>query len=46
MTVLWVIVGYSMCFGESLGGGLIGNPATYFMMNGVAIYLRRRFEKK
>jgi len=37
MTVLWVIVGYSMCFGKSIGGGFIGNPATYFMMNGVAI---------
>jgi Amt family ammonium transporter len=34
MTVLWVVVGYSLCFGDSMGG-FIGNPSTYFMFNGV-----------
>lgn len=34
ITVLWVIVGFSMVFGGSVAG-LFGNPATYFMMNGV-----------
>lgn len=36
MTVLWVIVGYSMCFGESVGG-FVGNPMTYFMFNNVGL---------
>ena len=35
VTVFWVVVGYSLCFGESLGG-FIGNPATHFMFKGVA----------
>jgi len=33
--VLWIIVGYSLCFGDSIGG-FIGNPATNFMYKGVA----------
>ncbi len=33
--VLWIIVGYSLCFGDSLGG-FIGNPATHFLYKGVA----------
>jgi Amt family ammonium transporter len=32
--VLWIVVGYSLCFGEDLGG-LIGNPATHFLFKGV-----------
>ena len=35
VTVFWVVVGYSLSFGESLGG-FIGNPATHFMFKGVA----------
>jgi len=35
VTVFWVVVGYSLCFGESLGG-FIGNPATHFMFKAVA----------
>lgn len=35
MTVLWVVVGYSMAFGDSLGG-FIGDPMQYFMFDGVA----------
>lgn len=38
ISVLWVIVGFSLSFGESIGGagtGIIGNPATFFMFKGV-----------
>ncbi|GAA4790588.1 ammonium transporter [Actinomycetospora chlora] len=31
--VLWVIVGYSLAFGDDVGGGLLGNPAQYFMLS-------------
>ena len=34
VTVLWVFVGFSLAFGESFGG-IIGNPASYFMFNNV-----------
>ncbi|MEY3678533.1 MAG: hypothetical protein RI924_674, partial [Bacteroidota bacterium] len=34
ITVIWVVFGFSLAFGDSLGG-IIGNPATYFMMDGV-----------
>jgi len=34
ISVLWVIVGFSLCFGESIGG-IIGNPLTYFNFQGV-----------
>ncbi len=27
--VVWVLVGYSLAFGDDVGGGLIGNPAQY-----------------
>src|SRR5207342_2843628 len=31
ISVLWVVVGYSLCFGADLNGmGLIGNPMTHF----------------
>ena len=29
VSVLWITVGYSLCFGESIGG-FIGNPLTHF----------------
>src|SRR5712675_2080066 len=36
VSVLWVVVGYSLCFGPDLNGwGLIGNPTTHFMFKGV-----------
>jgi ammonium transporter, Amt family len=38
VSVLWVIVGFSIAFGNSIGPdgfGLFGNPATYFMFRGV-----------
>ncbi|GLZ55711.1 ammonium transporter [Actinomycetospora sp. NBRC 106378] len=31
--VLWVIVGYSLAFGDDVGGGLLGNPSQYFMLS-------------
>jgi len=38
ISVLWVVVGFSLAFGDSLGPdkfGLIGNPLTFFMFRGV-----------
>ena len=34
ISVLWVLVGFSLAFGESIGG-IIGNPFTYFAFNNV-----------
>lgn len=34
MAVLWVVFGFSLVFGESLGG-IVGNPSTYFMFKDV-----------
>jgi len=34
ISVLWIVVGFSLAFGESMGG-FIGNPTTFFMFNGV-----------
>jgi Amt family ammonium transporter len=34
ISLLWVVVGFSLAFGESWHG-LIGNPATHFMFRGV-----------
>ena len=34
VSVLWVIVGYSLCFGKSIHG-LIGDPRTHFFFKGV-----------
>lgn len=34
ITMLWVVVGFSLAFGDSIGG-IIGNPSTFFMMRGV-----------
>lgn len=37
VTVLWVLVGYSIAFsGEEVGGGFCGNPMTHLLLNGVA----------
>jgi ammonium transporter, Amt family len=35
VSVLWVTVGYSLCFGETIGG-FIGNPMTHLFFKGVA----------
>ncbi|MCP9769808.1 ammonium transporter [Lacihabitans sp. LS3-19] len=34
ISIVWVVVGYSLAFGESIGG-FVGNPFTHFMMKGV-----------
>jgi Amt family ammonium transporter len=34
VSVLWVVVGYSLCFGEDIGG-FIGNPLTHLFFKGV-----------
>lgn len=34
VSVLWLIVGFSLCFGESLGG-LIGNPVSFLFFQNV-----------
>ncbi len=38
ISILWVVCGFSLAFGESIGAekfGLIGNPLTFWMFNGV-----------
>ncbi len=35
-TVLWVTVGYSLCFGSDIGG-IIGSPSDHFLMSGLAV---------
>ena len=36
ITVLWIVVGFSLAFGEDVGGyGIIGDPRTFFMMNNI-----------
>ncbi|MGV3561478.1 ammonium transporter [Larkinella arboricola] len=34
ISILWVVVGFSLAFGDDIGG-IIGNPTTFFMFNGV-----------
>jgi Amt family ammonium transporter len=34
ITVIWVVFGFSLAFGDSIGG-IIGDPRTFFMMNNV-----------
>lgn len=34
ISVLWVTVGFSLAFGDSIGG-FVGNPTTFFLFNGV-----------
>jgi len=34
ISILWVVVGFSMAFGDSIGG-VVGNPMSFFMFNGV-----------
>lgn len=36
ISILWVVVGFSLCFGDSIGG-VIGNPMTFFMFNNVGL---------
>ncbi|RVT98172.1 ammonium transporter [Mucilaginibacter limnophilus] len=32
ITIIWVVFGFSLAFGEDIGGGFLGNPASFFMM--------------
>src|SRR5215210_1548878 len=34
VSVLWVVVGFSLCFGDSVGG-FIGNPSSHLFFKGV-----------
>ncbi len=37
VSVLWVVVGYSLCFGDTVNGlGIIGNPMTHLFFKDVA----------
>ncbi len=36
ITILWIVVGFSLAFGDSIHG-VIGNPATYFMFTRVGV---------
>jgi ammonium transporter len=35
ITVIWVLVGYSLAFGDDLGHGLIGDPTQHFGLHGL-----------
>jgi len=35
ISVLWIVVGFSLAFGDDMGGGFIGNPMSYFMFQNV-----------
>jgi ammonium transporter, Amt family len=34
VSIIWVVAGFSLCFGDTVGG-FIGNPATHFFFKGV-----------
>jgi Amt family ammonium transporter len=34
ISILWIVVGFSLAFGDSVGG-LVGHPGTFFMFRGV-----------
>ncbi|MBO9520158.1 MAG: ammonium transporter [Nocardioidaceae bacterium] len=35
ITVIWVIVGYSLAFGDDVGGGLLGDPFQHWALHGL-----------
>src|SRR3954447_23427178 len=35
ITVIWVLVGYSLAFGDDLGHGLIGDPTQHLGLHGL-----------
>ncbi len=35
VTVLWVLYGYSVAFGNDVGGGLVGDPTEYLGLSGI-----------
>lgn len=42
VSVVWVFVGFSLAFGESIHG-IVGNPMTYFAFNGVGLSSNEAF---
>ena len=42
ISVLWVLVGFSLCFGDSLGG-IVGNPLTFLAFRGVGLSPNQAF---
>ena len=42
VSVTWVVVGFSLAFGDSIGG-VIGNPFTFFMFRGVGMFTHPDF---
>lgn len=44
ISVLWVIVGFSLCFGDSVYG-IIGNPLTYFNFKNVGLSPNAQFSE-
>jgi Amt family ammonium transporter len=37
ISIFWVVIGFSLAFGDDVGGhGLIGDPRTFFMLDGVS----------
>ncbi|MFO0924713.1 MAG: ammonium transporter [Pirellulales bacterium] len=36
VTILWVVVGFSLAFGPDVAGGFCGNPMEFFMLKGIA----------
>ena len=43
MSVLWIIIGYSMCFGPSVLGGWFGWNKDYILLNGIDQSILRGF---
>ncbi len=35
VSIVWVLVGYSLAFGNDVGGGLLGDPAQFFGLRGL-----------
>jgi Amt family ammonium transporter len=35
ISVLWVLYGYSMAFGDDIGGGIVGSPFEFFGLSGL-----------
>ena len=44
VSILWVTVGFSLAFGDSIGG-IIGDPTTYFNFNGVSLSPNPKFSE-
>ena len=45
ISLVWLTVGFSLAFGDSLGG-FLGNPLTFFMFDGVGEATTRRCRRR